>query len=90
MRELNRNVTVVVDGVPFSFGPGPCPDWAADRISFPGVWVECPDPEGGRPSGSDPKAVWLNYAQSLGLPVDESMTKKQIVGAVNGDVHIDR
>lgn len=39
MRVLNRNVTVHKDGQSFSFGPGACPDWAADLIEFPGVWA---------------------------------------------------
>lgn len=41
-------MTVNVDGKPFSLGPGPCPDWAVNYVTFPGVWAD---------DGSDPSRI---------------------------------
>lgn len=48
---LIRNVIVHDDaGQPHDFGPGDTvPEWAVERITFPGVWADGPDP-GGAPA----------------------------------------
>jgi hypothetical protein len=84
---------------PEHFGPGDdVPEWAAQRITAPGLWEgeddSSPSPAGRlaptaaeseppRSGAGSSRAAWAAYAQSAGVDFDESATRDEIIAAVD-------
>lgn len=83
-------MTVHTDRGPRFVGPGPVDDTIAALITNPRVWESEPPVEVDvqpvveveKPQQRESKAVWLEYARSLGIEIPEGATKAEVIGMV--------
>lgn len=78
-------------GLPVVIGPADTvPEWAASLITNPGAWAgdseaadEADEASIPRPDGRAGRDTWAEYAQSIGLEIDDDATKADIKAAVD-------
>lgn len=80
---------------PHAFGPGDVvPAWAAEKITNPDVWASPDVGDGGAPGvpvdGEPPRngkgsglVAWIEYAESIGVDVDEDASRDDVIASVD-------